>query len=324
MGVPKDDIQLIDKKGLRIDGRKADEIRPIHIEAGVLHRADGSSYLEWGGNKVICAVYGPREAMPRRVQNARKAVVQCRYNMAAFSVDDRKRPGPDRRSAEISKVISDAFENVILTEQFPRASIDVSMEILEAAAGTRCAALTAAAVALADAGIPMKGMVSAVAAGKAGGKVILDLGKEEDNYGEADLPVAINHTTGEIVLLQMDGHLSPEEFEEAIDLAAEGCKKVLEYQREALMRRMETVQAERDAASEDAGVDPGVDIDEDDPFDDDSAASRSDRKERRDEPRGRGGRGGPGGRSGGKRTSGGRAPSGGRGGRRKPSPKKEA
>ncbi len=339
MGVPKEDIQLIDKKGLRIDGRKADEIRPIHIEAGVLHRADGSSYLEWGGNKVICAVYGPREAMPRRIQNARKAVVQCRYNMAAFSVDDRKRPGPDRRSAEISKVISDAFENVILTEQFPRASIDVSMEILEAAAGTRCAALTAAAVALADAGIPMKGMVSAVAAGKAGGKVILDLGKEEDNYGEADLPIAINHTTGEIVLLQMDGNLSPEEFDEAVDLAAEGCKKVLEFQREALLRRMATVQAERDAASEEAGQDPGVDVDEDDPFDDETVASRSERRESDDRrgddrgrgrgPGGRGGSGGRGGPSGGRGgSSGGRGgSSGGRsgaGGRRGASPKKEA
>ncbi len=318
MGVPKEDIQLIDKKGLRIDGRKADEIRPIHIEAGILHRADGSSYLEWGGNKVICAVYGPREAMPRRVQNARKAVVQCRYNMAAFSVDDRKRPGPDRRSAEISKVISDAFENVILTEQFPRASIDVSMEILEAAAGTRCAALTAAAVALADAGIPMKGMVSAVAAGKAGGKVILDLGKEEDNYGEADLPIAINHTTGEIVLLQMDGNLSPEEFDEAVDLAAIGCKKVLEIQREALMNRMTAVQAERDAASEEAGVEPGLDADDDDPFEDESVASRSERREsddRRGDDRGRG-RGGPGGRggSGGRGGPGGRGGSGGRGG----------
>jgi exosome complex component RRP41 len=237
-------IELIDKKGLRTDGRKKDEIRPIHIEAGVLHRADGSAYLEWGKNKIMAAVYGPREYNPRRFQNSQKAVVVARYNMAAFSVSDRKRPGPDRRSAEIGKVISDAFENVILTEQFPRGEINIQMEILQADAGTRCAALAAATVALADAGIPMKGLVASCASGKAGGAVIVDLDQPEDNFGEADVPIAINMTTGEIVLLQMDGHLTPAEYEEALDMAKIGCEQVYEAQRDALKRRFEAKAAE--------------------------------------------------------------------------------
>ena len=229
-------VELI-KNGKRLDGRSPSDIRNVTIQAGVLHRADGSAYLEWGGNKVLAAVYGPREAVPRHTQDPNKAVVKCRYNMAAFSVDDRKRPGPDRRSQEISKVIGEAFENVILTSEFPRASVDVNIEILEAEAGTRCAGLTAAAVALADAGIPMKGLVSACAAGKANGVVIADLGKAEDNFGQADLPVAINHQTGEIVLLQMDGHLTQSEFDEALELAIKGCKKVYEIQKAALYNR---------------------------------------------------------------------------------------
>ena len=105
----------------------------------------------------LVAVYGPREAIPRHSQNPLRAIVNAKYNMAAFSVEDRKRPGPDRRSREISKVISEALEKVILTEQFPRAAIDVNIEVLDAEAGTRCAGLTAAGVALADAGIPMDG-----------------------------------------------------------------------------------------------------------------------------------------------------------------------
>lgn len=231
------DVKLITKDGKRNDGRKPGDIREVTIKAGVLHRANGSAYLEWGGNKVLAAVYGPREAIPRHSQDANKAVVKCRYNMAAFSVDDRKRPGPDRRSTEISKVVAEAFENVVLTEQFPRTQIDVNMEILEAEAGTRCAALTAAAVALADAGIPMKGMISACAAGKIGDQVVVDLGKEEDNFGQADLPVGYNHQTGEIVLLQMDGHLSQKEFDEAMDLAIDGCKQLYELQKKALLDR---------------------------------------------------------------------------------------
>ena len=182
------DVELVKSDGRRLDGRKLDELRPIKIQAGVLERADGSAYVEWGNNKVYAAVYGPREVHPRHDQSATRAIVRCRYSMAPFSVDDRKRPGPDRRSQEISKVISEAFTGVVFTAQFPRTAIDVFMEVVEADAGTRCAAMTAASVALADAGIPMRDLVVAVASGKINGKVALDLNKPEDNFGEADSP----------------------------------------------------------------------------------------------------------------------------------------
>jgi exosome complex component RRP41 len=237
----KSDVKLIDSKGKRLDGRKPDELRKIKIEAGVLHRAEGSCYLEWGGNKVLAAVYGPREALPRHTQNPLKAIVNARYNMAAFSVEDRKRPGPDRRSVEISKVISEALEKVILTDKFPRASIDVSIEVLDAEAGTRCAGLTAAGVALADAGIPLKDIPAACAAGKIDGKVVLDLGKEEDNLGDADLPIAISPRTDEILLLQMDGHLTLEEFDEAFDLAIKGCHIISDIQKKAIEDKYKSV-----------------------------------------------------------------------------------
>jgi len=235
------DVELIDSNGKRLDGRGVEDLRPIKIEAGVLHRADGSCYLEWGGNKVLVAVYGPREAIPRHTQNPLRAVVKARYNMAAFSVEDRKRPGPDRRSREISKVISEALEKVILTEQFPRAAIDVNIEVLDAEAGTRCAGLTAAGVALADAGIPMTDIPVSCAAGKIAGHVAVDLGKEEDNRGDADLPVAISPRTGEILLLQMDGHLTLEEFNKAFDLAVKGCHTVSEIQKKAILDKYQSV-----------------------------------------------------------------------------------
>jgi len=238
----KTDIKLIDDNGKRLDGRGLDELRKIKIEAGVLHRADGSCYLEWGGNKVVVAVYGPREAIPRHTQNSLRAIVNARYNMAAFSVEERKRPGPDRRSKEISKVISEALEKIILTEQYPRASIDVNIEVLDAEAGTRCAGLTAAGVALADAGIPMKDIPVSCAAGKIAGTVVLDLGKEEDNLGDADLPIAISPRTGEILLLQMDGHLTLEEFNHALDLAIKGCHTISEIQKKAILNKYQSAQ----------------------------------------------------------------------------------
>jgi exosome complex component RRP41 len=231
------EMKLIDENGVRLDGRRADELRPVRIEAGVLKRADGSAYIEWGGNKVLAAVYGPREAHPRHIQDPARALVQCRYNMAPFSVSDRKRPGPDRRSVEISKVISEAFSSVVFKEQFPRTSVDIYIEVLQADAGTRCAGLTAASVALADAGVPMRDLVASCASGKIGGVVCLDLNKEEDNFGDADCPMAVVHGTGEIVLLQMDGHLTFGEFQKAMELSMGAADKLFELQRDALRRR---------------------------------------------------------------------------------------
>ncbi len=231
------DMKLLREDGLRLDGRKMDELRPIKLEAGVLKNADGSAYLEWGNNKVMAAVYGPRELHPRHMQRAMKAIVRVRYNMCTFSVSDRKRPGPDRRSNEISKVLSEALESVVFTERFPRAVVDVFIEVLEADAGTRVAGLTAASVALADAGIPMKSLVTSCAAGKIEDTGVLDLGRLEDNVGQADLPIAILPSTGEIVLLQMDGHFTPEEFTKARDMAVDACYEIYELQKDALKRR---------------------------------------------------------------------------------------
>jgi exosome complex component RRP41 len=240
---------LVNKKGIRLDGRKAGELRNIKIEAGVLDNADGSAYVEIGKNKVRAAVYGPRECHPRHMQDPTKAIVQCKYNMMAFSVSDRKRPGPDRRSVEISKIIAEALEAVVLTELYPRASIDVYIEILQANAGTRCAGLTAASVALADAGIPMRDIIPAVAVGKADGKVLLDLNKEEDNFGQADVPIALIPKTNEIVLLQMDGNMTRKEFDNAIEMGVAACHEIYELQKDALKRRY-AVTMKEDASDE--------------------------------------------------------------------------
>ena len=234
-----EEIKLI-VDGKRIDGRQFDELRSIKIKAGVLKRADGSCYIEMGNNKIVAAVYGPRALHPKHLQDPNRVVVRYRYNMAPFSVDERKRPGPDRRSVEISKVSREAFEPVIIKELFPRSSIDIFVEVLQADAGTRVAGINAASVALADAGVPMRGLVSAVAVGKVDGEIVLDLVKEEDNYGQADIPVAAFIRAGKIeglTLLQMDGRITREELKKAIELAKKGCMEIYKLQKDALLNR---------------------------------------------------------------------------------------
>ncbi len=229
--------KLIDEEGRRVDGRKFNELRPIKIEVGVLKNADGSAYIEHGRNKIVVAIYGPKETHPKFMALPDRAILRCRYHMAPYSTEERKPPQPSRREIELSKVIREALEPAIKLEEFPRTAIDVYIEVLQSDGGSRGAGITAASVALADAGIPMKDLVVGCAAGKVDGQIVLDLNDLEDKEGEADLPVAIMPNIGQITLLQMDGLLTIDEFKKALDLAIEGCKKIHQIQREALYRK---------------------------------------------------------------------------------------
>ncbi|MFH1094610.1 MAG: exosome complex exonuclease Rrp41 [Candidatus Micrarchaeota archaeon] len=230
-------VALTRDDGKRMDGRSDDELRPISIEARVLNDADGSALVIWGKNKVVAGVFGPRECVPRHDQSPYRAVLRCRYNMAPFcSLEEHGRSGPSRRSQELSKVISEAFENVVIAESYPKTAIDVYIDILQSDGGTRCAALTAAAVALADAGIPMKDMLSAVAVGKVDGRLVLDLSKEEDNFGQSDNPMAFASRNGDVLLYQMDGLLTREEIKAGLEMGYKASREVLRLQLDALAR----------------------------------------------------------------------------------------
>jgi len=236
--------KLIDKKGLRLDGRKADELRPLKIEVGVLSNADGSAYIEHGKHKILAAVFGPREMHPKHLSLPDRMVLRCRYHMAPFSVQERKSPAPSRREVELSKVIRESLEPAVFVDLYPRSGIDIYVEVLQADGGTRCASITAAALAIADAGIPMRDLVVACAAGKIDDKVVLDLMDTEDKVGVADVPVAFMPNLNAVTLLQMDGVLTPEEFDNAVNLAIEGCKKIYVMQKEALKTKYMNVKAE--------------------------------------------------------------------------------
>jgi len=222
-------------EGKRLDGRAFDQLRPIKMKAHVINAADGSAYVEWGDNKVLVGVYGPKECLPRHMANPYKAIVKCRYSMAPFSVlEERIRTGPSRRSTELSMVIRQVFEHTMFLEAYPETEIDIFIDILQAGGGTRCAGITAASIALADAGIPMRDLICAVSAGKIDGQIAVDLSKDEDNYGEADVPVAIAPRNKDILLFQMDGLLTRDEIEHMLDLAYSASSVINRMQVDAL------------------------------------------------------------------------------------------
>ena len=181
---------LIDENGRRTDGRTADELREIKITVGVVKNADGSAFIEFGKNKIVAAVYGPREVHTKHMALPDRCVLRCRYHMSPFSTDTRKNTAPSRREIEISKEMREALEPALMLEDYPRAAIDVFVEVLQADGGSRCAGITAASIALADAGINMRDIVASCAAGKVDEKIVLDINDTEDKEGEADMPVA--------------------------------------------------------------------------------------------------------------------------------------
>jgi len=224
----------------RLDDRKFDELRPMEAKAGVIPNADGSAYFKIGKTTAYAAVYGPRELFPRFLQDPKKGKIRCFYNMMPFSGSgERIRPGSNRRSQEISMVMNSALEPVVDLSAFPNSVVDIFVELPQTDAGTRCAAISAAAMALADAGIPMKDMVSSIAVGQVDGTVLADLCYNEEAYDAivSDIPVAMTHNNKEITLLQMDGEISKENLIKALELAKVATEKVYELQKKALKEK---------------------------------------------------------------------------------------
>ncbi|MFH1398896.1 MAG: exosome complex exonuclease Rrp41 [Candidatus Woesearchaeota archaeon] len=221
----------------RLDGRKADELRPIEAKAGVIKRADGSAYFKIGNTAAYAAVYGPRELHPKFLQDPKCGLLRCEYSMMPFAgAGERVRPGQSRRSKEISLVTENALKPVLNLTEFPNAVVDVFISFPQTDAGSRCAGICAAAMALADAGIPMKDLVTAVAVGKVNGSFVVDLSYDEEAMeGEvADIPIAMIPSTNEITLLQMDGIIEKEDLRKLIEMGMKACQQIYAVQKKVL------------------------------------------------------------------------------------------
>ncbi|MBW2968417.1 exosome complex exonuclease Rrp41 [Candidatus Woesearchaeota archaeon] len=226
----------------RMDGRKAfDELRPISAKAGIIPRAHGSAVFQIGKTVAYAAVYGPRELHPKFMQNPKTGLLRCHYNMMPFSGSgDRVRPGQNRRAKEISLVTEKALLPVVDLSQFPNAVVDVFIEFPQTDAGSRCAGICAASIALADAGIPMKDLVGAVSVGRVDDKIVVDLDYNEEAYEKgpvADIPMALIPSTGEISLLQMDGEISKDQLIEALETGKKKLMEIYEVQKKALKEK---------------------------------------------------------------------------------------
>ena len=230
----------------RIDNRGFDETRPIEAKVGVIKRADGSAMFKIGNTWAYAAVYGPRNLHPKFLQNPQRGILRCNYNMMPFSSSgERVRPGGSRRSKEISMVTEKALLPVLNLEDYPNSVVDVFIELPQTEAGSRCAGICAASMALADAGLDMKDLVCAVSVGKVADKLLVDLDYSEESYKDglvADVPIAMLPNSGKITLLQMDGEVKKEELAKLLEMGKKACIDIYEIQKKALKEKYQEVE----------------------------------------------------------------------------------
>lgn len=222
----------------RASGRTVTEMRPMTAKVGVIPNADGSAIFTFGNTVAIAAVYGPRKLHPQHMQDPSTGILRVTYDLLSFSVSDRKKPGPNRRSNEISKMIEWSLLPVVKLEEFPNTVVDVQIYIPQADASTRVAGINAASMALAHAGIPMTDLVCALSIGKLDKHLVVDVDKDEEDFeegeGATDFPLAKLAQKDEFTLIQLDGKIQPQLIKEALAMASKACDEIYEVQKKAL------------------------------------------------------------------------------------------
>jgi len=235
--------RMIVERGLRVDGRKVTEIRPISAEVAYLPRAHGSSLFTRGETQaLVSATLGTKsdEQKIEALEGESYRHFLLHYNFPSFSVGEVRRFGsPSRRDIGHGALAERAVEAVLpAKEDFPY-TIRVVSDILESNGSSSMASVCGASLALMDAGVPIKAPVAGIAMGlvKEGDKfgILTDIMGTEDHYGDMDFKVA--GTEKGVTALQMDIKItgvSVDIMRDALRQAREARMIVLGKMREAL------------------------------------------------------------------------------------------
>ena len=235
--------RLIVERNLRVDGRKATDIRPIAIDVAYLPRAHGSSVFTRGETQALVSATLGTKSDEQKIESIEGDYYRnflLHYNFPSFSVGEVRRFGsPSRRDIGHGALAERAVEAVLPPkEEFPY-TIRVVSDILESNGSSSMASVCGASLALMDAGVPLKSHVAGVAMGlvKEGEKVgiLTDINGAEDHYGDMDFKVA--GTEKGVTALQMDikiAGVSIEIMRAALQQAREARLIVLGKMREAI------------------------------------------------------------------------------------------
>lgn len=220
-------MNIVNEHGFRQDGRRFEQIRNINCKLGVNRNADGSAYLEQGNTRILCAVYGPHEGMRRNRVSEDSCTVSVNISMSAFSAMERiNRTRGDRKTSAMSRMLEKAFESVIITTLYPRAQIDIFCEILQEDGSRLSSCINAASLALVDAGISMRGVITSVTSSCVDGKPVMDVSSREENDTIPRIVVASLSGGDEIVLVELEKNVHVDDMESLLGKTMHACSAI--------------------------------------------------------------------------------------------------
>ena len=231
--------EILALAGLRVDGRRQDEMRTLRHQYGVSPEADGSVYFEQGLNKIMACVHGPQEPTKRPDDDA-KAQVEVLIATAPFSGSEwKKRRAADRKTMEMQNSIEGILSSIIDLEVYPKSKINVVVNVFETDGSTFCAIINAICMALMDAGIAMSDLIVACSIGFSKGMICQDCTQIEQNSGGAYIPVVMKAHSQEVIYLNLDNRLSLEHLETALESAQHGSQQIARYIANSQKERMD-------------------------------------------------------------------------------------
>ncbi|KAL2916641.1 3'-5'-exoribonuclease [Polyrhizophydium stewartii] len=220
----------------RPDKRRRDQIRSLYTKTGSVTQANGSAYVEAGNIKVLCAVYGPRQSSSKN-SSSNTGTLQCDFKYAPFSGGKRRGYAKDDQEKEFSLVLEQALTPAVRLEQYPKSTIQAFVLVLEndGSLASLAAAISCAALALANAGIEMNDLVTACAAGYFGSAVCLDPTLDEEAVQSGAVLLSYMPVLNEVTHLIQTGEIAPAQCVQAVELCIGACSQIHTVTQEALL-----------------------------------------------------------------------------------------
>jgi len=237
----------------RLDGRLADQIRPLSFSLGIAPHASGSVLVATGNTRVICTAM-VEESVPRwmKEQNVIGGWLTAEYSMLPYSTLQRKardssKGKVDGRSVEIQRLIGRSLRAVFDSKKLGERTIHLDCDVLQADGGTRTASITGAFVAAQDAvnkliaagkltESPITQGIAAISVGMLGDLPLLDLEYTEDSTCDTDMNVVMT-SAGHYVEVQGTAEGLPftrDQMNALLALAEKGVRELIAMQQEAL------------------------------------------------------------------------------------------
>ena len=237
----------------RADQRQPDQLRPIRFQNHIAPHATGSTLIEWGNTRVLCAAT-IEDKVPRwmKEQNVQGGWITAEYTMLPYSTTHRKmrdstRGKIDGRSQEIQRLIGRSMRAVVNLESVGARTIWIDCDVIQADGGTRTAAVTGSFVALSLAvdrllkegqleKSPIVQSIAAVSVGIVNGDPLLDLCYQEDAAAEVDINIVMS-SEQEFVEIQGTGEkttFNTRALEQMLNLAKIGINALCNLQKKAI------------------------------------------------------------------------------------------